>query len=215
MRSAADFNQFYAEPDPWRISRARARDRALRRATSKYVGGKSVLELGCGEGHLTRAVFGDARSVTGIDLSTVAIERAQALGIPNACFKTGDFLDIPFKGFDIIAAIECIYYLTPENQAAFFGKVAREHRGKILIISGPIIGKSQHREYFTHGGLLKTFARYGATVLDFRNITANRRAIRWLLRLPLADWLLDWLPVGLVNQRCYIIRMGGPPEPTD
>jgi SAM-dependent methyltransferase len=215
MRSAADFDQLYAEPDPWRISRARARDSALRRAASKYVGGRSVLELGCGEGHLTQAVFGAARSVTGIDLSHVAIERAKALGLPNACFETGDFLDIPFQGYDVIAAIECIYYLTPEDQAAFFEKVAREHRGKILIISGPIIGSDGHREYFTHEGLLKTFARYGAQILDFQNVKANWRAITWLVRVPLADRLLDWLPDSLVNQRCYIVRMGGPPEPTD
>jgi SAM-dependent methyltransferase len=207
MRTAADFDQFYAAPDPWRISRARFRDRALRRCISKYVAGKSVLELGCGEGHLTAAIFDGARSVTGVDLSEIAIQRAKSRAIANASFKVADFLNVPFEGFDIIAAIECLYYLAPADQAAFFEKVSREHRGKLLIISGPIIGKNEHREYFTHDGLLQTFARYGATLVDFKNITVKQRAISWLMRLPLTELILDWLPMNLINQRCYIIRM--------
>ena len=92
MHSAGDFNQLYATPDPWHISRARFRDKVLRRSVSKFVTGKSVLELGCGEGHLTQAIFDGARTVTGIDFSDVAIERAKALAIPNARFENADFL---------------------------------------------------------------------------------------------------------------------------
>jgi 2-polyprenyl-3-methyl-5-hydroxy-6-metoxy-1,4-benzoquinol methylase len=79
MRTAADFDQFYAAPDPWRIARARFRDRMLRRRVSPFIADKSVLELGCGEGHLKQAVFNTAKSVTGIDLSQVAIQRAKTL----------------------------------------------------------------------------------------------------------------------------------------
>jgi 2-polyprenyl-3-methyl-5-hydroxy-6-metoxy-1,4-benzoquinol methylase len=78
MRTAADFNQFYAaEHDPWHISRARFRDKGLRRSISKFVIGKSVLELGCGEGHLTQSIFSETRMVTGVDISDIAIERAR------------------------------------------------------------------------------------------------------------------------------------------
>jgi 2-polyprenyl-3-methyl-5-hydroxy-6-metoxy-1,4-benzoquinol methylase len=85
MRTAADFNLLYATPDPWRLSRTRFRDKVLRHRLRKYIHGKSVLELGCGEVHLTQTVFDEARAVTGIDISDVAIERAT-----RSTFRTPD-----------------------------------------------------------------------------------------------------------------------------
>ncbi len=66
MRSAEDFNSFYQSPDPWKIGRATRRDRVLARIVGPHVAGKTVLELGCGEGHLTATIFKDASSVKGI-----------------------------------------------------------------------------------------------------------------------------------------------------
>jgi SAM-dependent methyltransferase len=211
MRTAADFNRFYETQDPWRISSASFRDKILRRSISRFVTGKTVLELGCGEGHLTQAVFGDAKSVFGIDLSDIAIDRAKARAIPNAQFHSADFLNISFENFDVIAAIECLYYLTSNDQIAFFDKVGREHRGKILIISSPIIGQNEHRQYFTHSGILATFAKCGFSILEFHNLNVYRRALlsniaAALVRFPFGARLLDLLPDSLIYQRCYIIR---------
>jgi 2-polyprenyl-3-methyl-5-hydroxy-6-metoxy-1,4-benzoquinol methylase len=210
MRTAADFNQFYAaEDDPWHISGARFRDKALRRSISRFVAGKSVLELGCGEGHLTQSIFSEARTVTGIDISDIAIERARTRNIQNARFESSDFLRVSFNGYDVITAIECLYYLTPEDQDVFLEKVAREHSGKIMILSGPIIGENEHRKYFTHQGLLAAFTRHG---IEFHNLNVYRTtplaimpAI--LVRLPLGDWLLDYLPSNMVYQRCYTVQI--------
>jgi hypothetical protein len=44
MRTKEEFNQLYASPDPW--------GRALARCVRPFVANKTVLELGCGEGHL-------------------------------------------------------------------------------------------------------------------------------------------------------------------
>jgi ubiquinone/menaquinone biosynthesis C-methylase UbiE len=62
LRNAADFDSYYQSPDPWGIGRASRRDRALSRIIGPYVAGKTVLELGCGEGHLTASIFRDAKS---------------------------------------------------------------------------------------------------------------------------------------------------------
>lgn len=137
--------------------------------------------------------------------------RAKGRAIPNAQFKAADFLSISFEGFDVIAAIECIYYLMPEEQEAFFNKVAKEHRG-LLILSGPIIGQNEHRKYFTHAGLLETFARYGASIVKSSSLNVYRRGAMAniaavLVRLPLGDRLLGWLPTKMIYQRCYIIRI--------
>src|SRR5438552_16438936 len=101
MRTAEDFNLYYATPDPWHISRSRFRDRALRRCLKQFIRDRFVLELGCGEGDLTEAVFGKARSVVGIDISDVAIARAQSLELPNARFEYGDRLEMSDKGHEV------------------------------------------------------------------------------------------------------------------
>lgn len=123
MRTAEDFDSYYKSPDPWGISNASRRDRALSQVIAPYVSGKSVLELGCGEGHLTASVFRNAASVHGIDISPTAISRATVLSLPNASFQTSDFLNVGFAGYDVIAAIECIYYLAPDEREAFFRKL--------------------------------------------------------------------------------------------
>ena len=168
------------------------------------------MELGCGEGHLTQALFWDAASVKGIDISGVAIGRAISKGLPNASFEKSDFLNVSFEGYGVIAAIECLYYLTPEEQEAFFAKVSREHRGKPLIISGPIIGSNEYRKYFTDASLRETFARHGMSVLTSHNLNVYRRGIlaniaAVLVRLPFGSRLLDYVPARLVYQRLYAV----------
>jgi SAM-dependent methyltransferase len=212
MRTQDDFDRFYATPDPWGIRRSRGRDRVLRRALSKYLRGRFVLELGCGEGHLTEAVFSEARSVTGIDISSVAIERAKARKLKNASFVCADFLDIPFGDYDVIAAIECLYYLSSEEQDATFEKIAREHRGRVIIISAPIIGLSVHRKYFTHSEILDQLDRRMMSLTEFHNLNLRTDARLWSFaakvfnRLPGAQLLLDSMPMPLIYQRCYVAQ---------
>ena len=176
MRSAEDFNSFYQSPDPWKIGHASRRDRALARIVGPYVAGKTVLELGCGEGHLTATIFKDASRIKAIDISPVAISRAITLSLPNASFQASDFLNVSFAGYDVIAAIECLYYLSPTEQETFFKKLASEHAGKIFVLSGPIIGSNEYRTYFTDGGIRQTFSRCGLTLIEGRNLNAYRKA---------------------------------------
>lgn len=210
MRTAADFNRFYGIVDPWKTSRARFRDRVFRRILLKTIRGRSILELGCGEGHLTEAIFSEARAVTGIDISDIAIERAKARNLPNARFENLDFLRRSFEDFEIITALECLYYLSPDEQEAFFAKVSREHAGKILILSAPIIGENKFRRYFTHEQLIVAFSRHRMTVVSFHNLNVNRNSIPTTVAAIVARIIpaaLDWLPTPIIYQRCYIIRM--------
>ena len=208
MRTAEDFNRYYATPDPWGVSRATFRDSVLRRRLTRFIRNKSVLELGCGEGHLTQAIFHRARSVTAVDISDVAIARAKALNLRNAKFETADLLETPFGGYDVIAAIECIYYLSHEEQGAFLEKVAREHSGKLLWLSGPII---DYQRYFGHRRLMLEFKTLGFTVVRFYNLSVywhplSSRIVGNLLKLPLGYRLLDRLPERMIYQRLYALR---------
>jgi predicted TPR repeat methyltransferase len=216
LRSAQDFDSYYESPDPWKIGNASRRDRALSGIIGPYVAGKTVLELGCGEGHLSASIFRGAQSIKGVDISTVAISRAVALSLPNASFQVSDFLNVSFVGFDVIAAIECLYYLSPSEQEAFFRKLTIEHTGKIFILSGPIIGSNEYRTYFTHDGIRETFARYGLSFIEWRNLNAYRNAglaatlAAAACRLPLGSNLLAILPERFVYQRCYVARCTDP-----
>ncbi|MGA7805599.1 class I SAM-dependent DNA methyltransferase [Bradyrhizobium sp.] len=209
MRTAADFNQFYEVADPWKIGQASFRDRVYRRLLRGMVHGRTVLELGCGEGHLTEVVFDEARTVTGIDISNVAIERAKARNLSNARFENSDFLRTSFEGYDLIVALECIYYLSPDEQEEFFAKIVREHTGR-LILSAPIIGENKFRRYFTHDQLIATFARHGMTVAKFHNLNISRRDLPTTaaaIAVRIAPALLDWMPEPLIYQRLYMIRI--------
>jgi cyclopropane fatty-acyl-phospholipid synthase-like methyltransferase len=216
LRTASDFDAFYAMVDPWHIEGARLRDRVLRRSVAQFVTGKTVLELGCGEGHLTQTLFWDAARVKGVDVSGVAINRATSKGLSNTDFENSDFLSVSFVGYDVIAAIECLYYLSEAEQEAFFDKVASQHSGKILIISGPIIGQNEHRKYFTHKSILDALARHRISVIEFHNVNVDRKTplvnrtvanlAAALVRVPPGDLLLNVLPDRLIYQRCYIAR---------
>ena len=208
MRTVDDFNRYYATPDPWGVSRATFRDRVLRRHLTRPTRNRSVLELGCGEGHLTQAVFRRARFVNAVDISDVAIARAKLLNLPHARFQTADLLDISLAGYDVIAAIECIYYLSHEDQILFLKKVAREHAGKLLLLSGPII---DYQRYFGHKRLMYQFKELGFTVVKIRNLSVYWhpvwfRIVANLLKLPLGHMLLDWLPERMIYQRLYVVR---------
>ena len=123
----------------------------------------------------------------------------------------GDFLTKSFKGYDVITAIECIYYLASTEQDEFFSKVAREHPQKLLIVSGPIIGENEHRKYFTHEGLIETFSQHRFSLVEYRNLYVQpigvlRTIAAALVRLPLCMRLMDLVPKSLVYQRVYIVR---------
>ena len=207
MRTAADFDGVYAKPDPWGIAQEPRRDRTLARIIAPYVEGKTVLDLGCGEGHLTAAVFQSAAWVTAIDISQVAIQRTPRLA--NARFAATDFMspDVSFEGQDVITALECLYYLSPEELEAFFRKLAHQHRGT-FIMSAPIIG----HEYFTHEGLLETFKRHGLTVIDSRNVSVYWEGLGGKLAVraaKLSDIAVRLCPKRFVFQRCYVLGAKG------
>jgi SAM-dependent methyltransferase len=208
VRTAEDFNNFYATPDPWRISRAPFRDKVLRRCLTPFIRKKSVLELGCGEGHLTEVVFNKARSVVGVDISDVAIARAKSLNLRNARFESADLLLTSFEGYDIIAAIECIYYLSLQERGVFLQKVAQEHGGKLLLLSGPIV---DYRRYFSHKRLMYEVTTLGFTLVKSYNLSVywhplSSRIVGNLLKLPLGHTLLGRLPESMIYQRLYAIR---------
>jgi len=72
----------------------------------------TVLDIGCGSGRLAQllAPVGPARYV-GVDLSSAALQRAQALGLSGCEFVRGDFETwLPTERFDVVVFNESIGY---------------------------------------------------------------------------------------------------------
>lgn len=157
---------------------------------------------------MTCAAFNEAASVKAIDISDVAIERARARSLPNAEFHCADFMATPFLNFDVVCAIECLYYLTSDELVSFFEKLCCEHPGKIFVFSNPIIGGP----YFLHVELLRLFSKFNLRLLRFHNVNvywkpAYYRVVANLVKLPLIERMIDLLPDQLIYQRLYILQV--------
>ncbi len=93
-----------------------------------------VLDLGCGNGQLTRAAARRARfgQVTGIDLSDPMLararERAKAETVPNVSFERGDVQVYPFRdgSFDVaLSRFGVMFFADPVAAFANVGRALR------------------------------------------------------------------------------------------
>jgi O-antigen biosynthesis protein len=106
---------------------------------SQLVGGRSVLDAGCGAGYgsalLARA---GAADVVGIDLSAQAVEAARAGAPENTAFLVGDVHELSFEPgrFDVVVCFEVIEHV--DRQDAVIAELARViARDGLLAISSP------------------------------------------------------------------------------
>lgn len=76
--------------------------------------GARVLEVGCGQGHLTRALAARGIDIIGIDANPQAAEVA---GDGLVRHMTAEALDFPDASFDFIVSVHAIEHIPPLEQA--------------------------------------------------------------------------------------------------
>jgi SAM-dependent methyltransferase len=96
-----------------------------------------VLEVGCGEGFVFRALreHGVSCPLTGIDLSEDAIAHARQL-VPSATFAVEDALELARAGrtYDVVLMLEVLEHIPePERMLPVLARIAR----RALIVSVP------------------------------------------------------------------------------
>lgn len=106
----------------------------------KLKDGSSVLDIGCGTGEpVTKFISEHNFVITGIDISSKMIEKAQSLNLKNANFFVADFFDFkPNEKFDGIVAFDSFFHFPKEKRRIIY-KIA----AKMLKKDGYLL--------FTHG----------------------------------------------------------------
>lgn len=113
--AASAFDRLYARrADPYGVELsplAHQRYLALVGEIGRLSPCASILDVGCGEGTLTRYLSGFADETVGIDVSRVAIARARQ-AVPRGtfhCVRLEDFA--PPRRFSVVLAVEVLYYV--------------------------------------------------------------------------------------------------------
>lgn len=125
---------FNKKVDPWAFSTSPYEKVRFERMLelAKSVPHKTILEVGCAEGHFTKFLLQISKNVTAIDVSKQALERAKkrAPGAKYLLTSLDDF-KIPSQKFDLIVASEVMYYV--KDKKAMFEKLPKI--GNYLLMS--------------------------------------------------------------------------------
>jgi SAM-dependent methyltransferase len=120
-----------------------------------------ILDVGCSGGFFTHLLRDLGGSITGIDLSETAIQRARAK-YNDITFQVGTVFDpaLASGAYDIIICLEVIYYVNPAEQNAFLAVVKRllTENGVLLISS-----KVGSPPYFSEEGLVRLATKHFKT----------------------------------------------------
>jgi len=96
-------------------------DRAFLDAFAERVRGESIVDLGCGPGHVAHYLASRGASVLGIDLSPAMIDEARA-SYPTIEFRVGDLFALPLDAAAVagIVAFYAIVHLRTDELVAPF-----------------------------------------------------------------------------------------------
>lgn len=182
------------------------------------VQGKSVLEIGCGNGVQSIYIlkkFAPA-SVKGVDLNSANIEiatgEAEKLGLTDIDFEVGDAQNlegIPDGSFDFVVNIESAFHYP--DKPAFLREVRRILKPGGYFLIADILKKpggnhrlqqswkrNMHLNHWTEDAYHKELTRAGLQVEKFEDITENvirgfRRYPYWLRTMKKRSFLGDTL----------------------
>ena len=108
------YEDYWSEPDEYADAHAEIRLRLLRNLLASERRALSVLDAGCGLGHVVRALTDDGHDVVGMDVSRTAVEVA-ARSHEGCEFVEHSVEDLPWRiapaSVDLVVAFEVIEHL--------------------------------------------------------------------------------------------------------
>ncbi len=108
----------------------------------RYVAGKRVLDVACGEGYGSALLAGVASTVTGIDIDAGAVAHARATyaALSNVRFEEGSAASLPLAdgSVDAVVSFETIEHLPRADQPRMMEEIARVLAADgVLVMSAP------------------------------------------------------------------------------
>ena len=98
--------------------------------------GKTILDVGCGTGHLTAQIAAAGASITGLDSSAAMIEQAQA-AYPNLEFIHADATNFSFaEPFDAVFSNATLHWISEAEAAVKCMAQALKPGGKLVVEFG-------------------------------------------------------------------------------
>jgi len=144
-----------------------------------------ILDAGCGDGVLTKYfVRIPGARVVGVDYNPLRLKRARK-NVPNAAFKAGDLLDLPFKSnsFDVVVAHHVLEHI--KDEVTVLRELSRVVKRKgIIIIGVPNEGSfiAKIRDRVVQRKILETTDH-----VNFYDVTSLRRKIEGVRGLKVAE----------------------------
>lgn len=127
----APLKRLYLLRDPWQMESEREQYRfaEINRIITRNFGKiGTLLEVGCGEGHQTRHLQNVCEMIYGMDISALAVRRAQER-VPQARLSVNDLLSYPEPAdggrFDLVVASEVLYYIKDAEMPAALEKLRK------------------------------------------------------------------------------------------
>jgi SAM-dependent methyltransferase len=170
LEFVGDFEGLYrAEDDPWGQSGTESRMGAYYRASRRRltgtlrrhqeaIGGRPLLEVGCGLGFVTRLLADEfpGHAVEGLDISGTAIAKARTR-FPGLAFHVGDIAGGlkghggPEGGYGAVILNNLLWYILPRLDDALANARTLAGRGGIVVVGNAFVAGTQ---------------RYGADLVD-------------------------------------------------
>ena len=126
----------------------------------RYVAGRRVLDVACGEGYGSAILAGGAASVVGVDIDAAAVAHANAAyaGHRNLAFREGSATALPIEAasVDVVVSFETIEHLASDDQPRMLAEFAR-----VLVDDGILVLSAPNRpEYSESRGYVNPFHRH-------------------------------------------------------
>ena len=116
----------------------------------KDCGAKRVIDIGCGEGNLLRLLVKEHQftSITGVDVSSLALERAKRRLKLNTASEAMNnriklfqgsltYKDARFLGYDAVCVIEVVEHLDPSRLSSFERVLFEYTRPPVVVLTTP------------------------------------------------------------------------------
>jgi len=160
-------------------------------AALKNCGAKSVIDIGCGEGHLLSLLVreGQFARIAGTDVSLPALERAgEKLKPDRGSVSDGTrerltlfqsslmYKDVRFKGYDAACVIEVVEHLDPPRLAAFERVLFEYAKTPVVVLTTPNREYNVKYENLDETDLRHKDHRFEWTRAEFREWAAKTAA---------------------------------------